>query len=153
MFEILFQIGKLQLDLHQPHAARENLEHAGRLRTKSGGIYRYLGDCYAALDLSEKAIAAYKKAIKFNSSDPTALSALGCLFDGKGENPDISLMFCRESVKLAPEPPLFRHRLGALCLKQNRLEDALEHLEAAARLGRDTAGDIRRVRERMEGRN
>jgi len=62
-------------------------------------------------------------------------------------------MFCRESVKLAPENPLFRHRLGALCLKQNRLEDALEHLEAAARLGRDTAGDIRRVRERMEGRN
>ena len=153
VFEILFQIGKLQLDLHQPHAARENLEHAGRLRTKSGGIYRYLGDCYAALDLSEKAITAYKKAIKFNSSDPTALSALGCLFDGKGENPDISLMFCRESVKLAPENPLFRHRLGALCLKQNRLEDALEHLEAAARLGRDTAGDIRRVRERMEGRN
>jgi hypothetical protein len=38
-------------------------------------------------------------------------------------------------------------------LKQNRLEDALEHLEAAARLGRDTAADIRRVRERMEGRN
>ncbi|MBI5581184.1 MAG: tetratricopeptide repeat protein [Deltaproteobacteria bacterium] len=153
VFEILFQIGKLQLDMHQPHASRENLEHASRLRTKSGGIYRYLGDCYAALDLSEKAIAAYKKAIKFNSSDPAALSALGCLFDGKAENPDISLMFCRESVKLAPENPLFRHRLGALCLKQNRLADALEHLEAAARLGRDTAGDIRRVRERMEGRH
>jgi Flp pilus assembly protein TadD len=153
VFEILFQIGKLQLDLNQPHAARENLEHAGRLRTKSGGLHRYLGDCYAALDLPEKAIAAYKKAIKFNASDPAALSALGRLFDVKGENPDISLMFCRESVKLAPQNPLFRHRLGALYLKHNRLEDALEQLEAAARLGRDTAGDIRRVRERMEGRN
>ena len=153
VFEILLQIGKIQLDMHQPHAARESLEHAGRLRAKSGGIYRYLGDCYAALDLSEKAIAAYKKAIKFNSSDPASLSALGWLFDGKGENPDISLMFCRESVKLAPQNPLFRHRLGALYLKQDRLEDALEQLEAAARLGRDTAGDIRRVRERMQGRS
>jgi tetratricopeptide (TPR) repeat protein len=153
LFEILFQVGKLQLELDRPQAAREHLERASRLRSKSGGVYRYLGDCYDALNLPDKAIAAYKKALQFNPSDPAALSALGCLFDRKGENPEISLVFCRESVALAPENPVFHHRLGLLHLKQNRLEDALSQFEAAAGLGWDAAEEIRRVRERMQKRN
>lgn len=153
LFEILFQAGNLHLELDRPQAAREFLERASRLRSKSGGVYRYLGDCYDALNLPDKAIAAYKKALQFNPSDPHALSALGCLFDRKGENPEISLVFCRESVALAPQNPLFRHRLGVLHLKQNRLEEALSQFEAAAGLGLDAAEEIRRVRARMEARN
>ncbi|MCU0559462.1 MAG: tetratricopeptide repeat protein [Desulfobacterales bacterium] len=149
VFEILFQAGSLQLELGRPQAARELLERAARLRTKSGGVYRHLGDCYDALSLPEKAIAAYKKALQFNPSDPHALSGLGWLFDRKGENPEISLVFCRESVILAPENPLFHHRLGALHLKQNRLAEALAQFEAAAGLGFDAAEEIRRVRARM----
>jgi Flp pilus assembly protein TadD len=153
LFEILFQIGTLQMELARPHAAREHLERAARLRSKSEGVYRYLGDCYDALNLPDKAIAAYKKALRFNPSDPAALSALGCLFDRKGENPEISLVFCRESVALAPENPLFRKRLGMLHLKQNRLEDALRQFEAAAGLGFDAEEEIRRVRARMQERS
>ncbi len=153
LFEILFQAGNLHLELGQAHAAREFLERAARLRSKSGGVYRYLGDCYDALNLPEKAIAAYKKALRFNPSDPAALSALGCLFDHKGENPEISLVFCRESVALAPQNPLFRRRLGVLHLKQERLEEALHEFEAAAGLGLDTAAEIRSVREQLKERN
>ncbi|MFO7708768.1 MAG: tetratricopeptide repeat protein [Desulfobacterales bacterium] len=153
VFEILFQAGNLQLELGRPQAAREHLERAARLRAKSGGVYRYLGDCYDALNLPDKAIAAYKKALQFKPSDPHALFALGGLFDRRGENPEISLVFCRESVALAPENPLFRHRLGMLHLKQNRLEDALRQFEAAAGLGFDASEEIRRVRERMQERS
>jgi Flp pilus assembly protein TadD len=149
LFEILFQLGRLYLELAQPAAARHYLESAARGKTGPGSVYRHLGDCYAALNLTEKAMAAYRKAVRANPSDPIALSALGCLLDQTGENPEISLMFCRESVKLAPRNPVFRHRLGLLLFRQSRLEEALEELEQAGLLGLDTAADIGKVRERM----
>jgi tetratricopeptide (TPR) repeat protein len=150
VFEILLQTGKLYLELGQPQSARPFLEHAARLRSKSGSIYRLLGECYTAVSVPEKAINAYKKAVKANPGDVAALSALGCLFDEKGENPEIALVFCRESARLAPENALFRARLGALYRKMNRPEEALREYEQAAALGHDAAAEIRDLRERLE---
>lgn len=153
VFEILLQTGKLYLEMSQPQAARPFLEHASRLKTKSGNAFRLLGDCYAAVGLSEKAVGAYKKAVKANPGDAMALSALGSLFDEKGENPEIAVVFCKESVRLTPDNALFRRRLGSLYVKLNRLEEALEEFEQAGRLGYDAADDLRRVRERIGSRN
>lgn len=153
VFEILFQTGKLRLEMGDSQAARPLLERAVRLRPRSGNSQRLLGDCYLQLQLPEKAIDAYKKAVKANPGDSAALSALGGLFDEKGENPDIALVFCRESVRLSPDNPLFHRRLGGLYLKLNRLEDALSEFEQAGRLGQDCAEDIHNVRERMAERN
>jgi Flp pilus assembly protein TadD len=116
-------------------------------------VHRHLGECYEALDLVPKAIDAYRKAVRHNAADPHALSALGCLFDRTGENPEIARVFCRESVRLAPQNPLFHQRLGLLELKQDRLEESLEALEEARRLGLDTTEAIGKVRERMEEKN
>ncbi len=153
VFEILFQTGKLRLEMGAVPVARALLERATRLRPRSGHAQRLLGDCYAQLQLPEKAIGAYQKAVKANPGDSLALSALGGLFDEKGENPEIAMVFCQESVRLAPDHPLFRQRLGRLYFKRNRLEEALGEFEQALRLGQDSTEDIRRVRERMEDRN
>ncbi len=153
VFEILYQTGRLTMELAQPRKARKFLEQAARLRPRAAGVFRQMGDCYAALGLTDKAISAYKKSIRQNPGDPLSLSALGCLFDEKGENPEISLMFCRESVRLAPQNPLFRRRLGVLYAKQNRLTEALAEFEAAAGLGLDTTADTADLRRRMEERN
>ena len=150
VFEILFQSGKLQLELGDAPAARVLLERAARLRPRSGNAQRLLGDCYTRLELPEKAIVAYQKAVKANPSDSLALSALGGLFVEKGENPEIALVFCQESVRLAPNNPLFRQRLGRLYVKLDRLEAALGEFEQAERLGQpDSAEDIRSIRERL----
>jgi tetratricopeptide (TPR) repeat protein len=153
VFEVLFQTGKLYVDIGQPQSARPYLEQAARLRTRSGSVYRVLGDCYASLELSDQAITAYKKAVKANPGDSMALSALGCLFDKLGENPEIAMVFCKESVRLAPENPLFHHRLAGLYFKHNRLEEALQEFEQAGFLGQDAAEDIRRVRQQMAEQN
>lgn len=153
VYEILFQAGKLQLETGDPQAARPLLERAARLRPRSGNCQRLLGDCYAQLQLPEKAIGAYQKAVKANPADSPALSALGGLFHEKGENPEIALVFCRESVRISPDNPLFRKRLGSLYIKLNRLEEALGEFEQAGRLGQDCAEDIDNVRKRMAERN
>ena len=151
VFEVLLQTGKLYLEMGQPQSARPFLEHAARLRSKSGSIYRLLGDCYTAVGVPEKAINAYKKAVKANPADVAALSALGCLFDEKGENPEIALVFCRESARLAPDNALFRARLGALYLKMNRPEEALAEYERATALGHDAAAELAGLRDRLAG--
>jgi tetratricopeptide (TPR) repeat protein len=149
VFEILFQAGRLQLEMGAAAAARPLLERAARLRPHSGNAQRLLGDCLVQLGLSEKAVGAYRKAVKANPGDSLALSALGGLFIEKGENPEIALVFCRESVRLAPDNPLFRQRLGRLYSKLDRLDEALKEFEHAGRLGRDSAEDIRSIRERL----
>jgi tetratricopeptide (TPR) repeat protein len=75
---------------------------------------------------------------------------LGCLLDEQGENPEITLLFCRESVGLDPENALFRYRLARLYLNQARLDEALQEFQKARELGcADAAGAIQEIEERL----
>ena len=125
--------------------AQTFLEQASHLNPAAGAVFRYLGECHGAGGQTKAAIAAYKKAVKQNPSDAASLSALGCLFDKQGENPEIATMFCQESVGLSPENALFRHRLGLLYLKQNQLKKALSEFKQADRLGHDTSDYIKKI--------
>jgi len=149
VFEIVFQTGKLHLENGAPETGRAYLEEASRLNPDNSQVYRYLGECYSGLGNSAAAIDAYQKAVRANPNDASSLSALGCLLDGNGENREIAMVFCRESVSLAPENALFRHRLGTLYLKHDRLEEALREFRKAELLGYDSSGDIQTTQERM----
>jgi tetratricopeptide (TPR) repeat protein len=149
VYELAFQCGKLYFESGDLEKAKPFLERASKLDPESGAVYRYLGDCYATDNLAQDAISAYKKAIKHNPRDAASMSALGCLFDDQDENPEITLMFCRESVGLSPENGLFRYRLGRLYFKQNRLDDALKEYEKAEQFGYDAARDIQEIKNRL----
>ena len=148
VFEVVFQTGRLLMEMEQPESGRKYLEQATRLDSESGAAFRYLGECYTTLGRPAEAIVAYKTAIKQNPSDAASLSAMGCLFDEQGENPDISVMFCQESVKLSPENGLFRYRLGQLYFKQGRLDDALKEFKKADLLGQDASEYITKIQKR-----
>ena len=151
-YEVVFQTGKLYLELGDPEKALMYLERAADLEPQAGVVYRYLGDCRAAGNMPREAIAAYRKAIKLNPQDAASLSALGCLFETQGENSEITLMFCRESVGLAPDNALFRYRLGRLYSNLNSLDEALSEFQQAQKLGYDAADDIKEVEERLAER-
>ncbi len=148
-YEVTFQTGKLYLDLGNLEKARLYLERAADLAPEAGAVYRYLGDCHAAANMPQEAIAAYRKAIKLNPQDAVSISALGCLFEAQGENSEITMMFCRESVELAPDNALFRYRLGRLYSNQNRLDQALSEFQQAQKLGYNAADDIKEIEERL----
>jgi len=149
VYEVAFQSGKLYFESGDLDKAKLFLERAAKLDPDSAAVHRYLGDCYAAGNLTQDAITAYKKAIRHNPQDAASMSALGCLFDDQGENPEITLMFCRESVGLSPENGLFRYRLGRLYFKQNRLDDALKEYKKAEQFGYDAARDIQEIKNRQ----
>jgi tetratricopeptide (TPR) repeat protein len=149
VFEVAFQTGRLLLEMDQPERSKKFLEHSSKLAPKSSAAFRYLGECYTRIGKVSDATAAYKKAIKQNPNDAASLSAMGCLFDEQDENPEISLMFCQESVKLSPENGLFRYRLGQLYLKHNRLDEALKEFKKADFLGQDAAEYITKIQNRL----
>ena len=61
-------------------------------------------------------------------------------------------MFCHESVKLAPENGLLRHRLGKLYLKQNQLENAFKEFRKAEFLGYDASQEINDTQELIKAK-
>lgn len=146
IFEVAFQIGKLYLAMSQPEKGQKYLERAAGLQPDAGSVFRYLGEIYSALGKWDEATTAYKKAVKNNPHDAAALSALGWLFEQQGENPDIALMFCRESVQLAPQNGLFRHRLGRLYFKQHQLDKALKEFTRADVLGHKSTEFIAKIK-------
>jgi tetratricopeptide (TPR) repeat protein len=149
VFEVTFQTGRLLMELKQPESGKKFLIHAAALEPASGAVFRYLGECYTEIGDVDSAIKAYKNAIKRNPSDAASLSAMGCLFAEQEENPEIALMFCKESIQLAPENGLFRYRLGQLYLKQNLLDEALKEFKNAERLGKNASEFITEIEKKL----
>jgi len=115
--------------------------------------FRYLGECCTAMNMIDEAILAYKTAIRKNPNDADSLSALGYLFDLQGENPEITTIFCQQSVDISPDTGLFRYRLGNLYLKRNQIDDALEQLQKADELGHDAKELIQKINNLMADTN
>ncbi|MBI5550053.1 MAG: tetratricopeptide repeat protein [Desulfobacterales bacterium] len=148
-FEIPFQIGKLLSEQKAYAEAIPYLEKAIEIRNTSAPAHTLLGRCRASLGQTHPAIAAYQRAVKINPYDAAALSALGSLYDVKGENPEICVTFCRQSVTLAPENGLFRLRLARLYHKHNQLDRALAEYESATALGCDASHQIADIQEQL----
>lgn len=150
IFEVVLQTGKVYMEMGMPERARKFFEKAISLQPEAGHTFRYLGECYTAMNITDKAIAAYKKAIRQNPNDAESLSALGYLFDLLGENPEITTIFCQQSIDIVPENGLFRQRLGSLYLKRDRLEEALEQFQKAHDLGHHSGDMIAKIKKLME---
>jgi len=147
IFDVAFQTGRLYLEMGKPEQGKKSFEKAVRLNPESGLALRYLGECCAAMNLTDEAVSAYKQVIRQNPNDAESLSALGYLFDLQGENPEITTIFCQQSIDIAPENGLFRYRLGNLYLKRNQLEDALEQFQKADDLGYDSKELIEKIQK------
>ncbi len=148
--EIPFQIGKLLTDQKKYDAAIPYLKSSIILNENSATAHSLFGRCLASTGKAQQAIQSYKKAVKLNPSDAAALSALGSLYDNRGENPDLCLMFCRQSVALSPQDGLFRLRLARLYHKHNYLEEALIEYEAATELGCNSKKQITEIQEQID---
>ena len=78
------------------------------------------------------------------------MSALGSIFNDQGENPEITLMFLRESIKISPDNGLYHHRLGRYFSSQDNLDDALKEFVTARSLGYEAAADIKAIKNRKK---
>src|SRR4030042_6233018 len=152
VYEVVFQIGRLYLELGTPENGKRYLKNAVRIRPASAPAYRCLGECSIQMNLIDEALSAFQKAVKLNPNDAASLSLLWCLFQKVGENPEIALSFCQQSVQISPEEGLFRYRLGELYFRCDKFDEAKEELKAADRLGHDAKDLLKKIEEKLEGK-
>lgn len=135
MFELTFQIGKLYLERKEYAKAREFLTKAVEQTPQSAYVLRHLADALHGDGKLDEAIKAYKKVLSQNPMDPHCLAALADIFHQKGENPEIPLMFYKESIKLAPEQGDLRYKLGKFYMSQDMTDEAIREFNKARVLG------------------
>jgi len=149
IFEVILHTGKLYTEMGNPQKGKAFIEKAVTIRPESGPALRCLGECYMAVNMIDKATSTYSQAIKSNPNDAAALSALGHLYGILNKDLEIATMFCQQSIQISPEDGLFRHRLGRLYLKQNRLDEALKELKTAIALGYDSSEYVEQTQSRL----
>jgi len=150
IFEVVFHIGQILMETDDAERARDYLAAALRANPRSGPAHKLMGDCLTATGAIRQAIQAYKNAVKINPEDADSLSALGGLYSRIEESLDVAAVLCRQSVRLAPDNGLFRHRLGEAYMKQAKFDAALAEFESAAAMGYDSRDRIARLRERQD---
>ena len=117
--------------------ALSHLEKAVSIAPRVGLPRALIGDIHLKLRDYARAATAYTKAIKCNPRDPWTMSGLARVYEIQNINMDIALTLGRQSIVLAPEIPLFHHRLGRIYLKKGCYEKAsseflqgVDHLNA-----------------------
>ncbi len=148
-FEAGLQIAKLYIEEKEPEKAKPYLEEMLKMKPESGHAHRLFGDYYQANGKIEDAIKSYKDAIKYNPYDSASLSALGYLFDKQGENIEIAISFCKQSVINSSGNGLFRHRLGKLYLKNNMRKEAHIEFIYADKAGYDSSEYIAKLEKEI----
>ncbi len=149
VFEVIFHIGQTLVEMGANEKARPYLEAATLANNRSGPAFKSLGACLDQLGLTKEAIQAYKRAVKINPGDAESLSLLGRLYTERGESLDVASVLCEQSVRLAPDNALFRHRLGHVFLNLGKLNHALAEFELAAAMGHDSQPQIEETQDRM----
>jgi tetratricopeptide (TPR) repeat protein len=144
VYEVALHTSQVYLELGEPEEALAHAQTAIRLKP-TAHAYRLSADAYAALDRTEEAIGAYRQAVKQNPNDAAALSSLGLLYAGKGENAEIARIFCEKSVEIFPDEGKYRHQLGMLYFMRNQMDEALGAFQQAVDLGYDSTAYIDRI--------
>ncbi len=142
LYEIPFQIGRLLSEQCRWEEALGFAEKAIDLSRGHWSTYSLLGLCLAALNRIPEAICAYTQSVKRNPNNPWDLSALGCLYDAKNENPDICRTFLEQSIALAPQNGLFHNRLGQYHEKHRQFEEAVAAYRQASAWGHDSSRQL-----------
>jgi len=150
LYEISYQIGRLLSEQCRWKEALEFAEQAAELNREHWASHSLMGLCLAALDRIPEAINAYTKSVRRNPNNPWDLSALGCLYDAKDENPDVCRTFLEQSVALAPQNGLFHNRLGKWHEKHQQFEEAMAAYRQASAWGHDATRQIESIQDVLQ---
>ena len=139
LFEIELTAGILFAKRNDTATALKHLDKAARLSPEAGLPRALIGDICLKKGDYPRAVTAYTSAIKCNPRDPWTMSGLARVYEIQDTNMEIALSLGRQSIALAPEIALFRHRLGRIYLKKGWYDKAaMEFSEGARHLSRSS---------------
>jgi tetratricopeptide (TPR) repeat protein len=131
---VLFQLGRVAQNSGQFNQALQYYQQTQSSPQCPGGVYRYLGEVLALAGRLSEAEEAFKKAIKFNSSDAVSLNHLASLYLKRNANREIAQSLAKRAWEIAPDQPR-AWQVYALALERtNQLEAAFALLQRGLQL-------------------
>lgn len=119
-----------------PREAEELLEKASRLAPNDPEPYFQLGTLYDANQEHRKAVAQFQKVISMTTKNPRAYDFLALNLEPLGRLEEAEQSY-RKGLRVN-QGPLFDgfldYNYGRFLMKQNRLEEALQHLDRAVEI-------------------
>jgi len=123
-------LSRVLLEGAQPESALVHIEAAIALDSTSSEPLRLQGRAYEALDKTDDAIAAYRRAIVANDSDVWAMNNLGALYIRLERFEDAIGPLAR-AIELEDNVATFHNNLGMALERTGRLADAVTAYRAA----------------------
>jgi Flp pilus assembly protein TadD/GGDEF domain-containing protein len=143
-----FQLAKLCRKQERLEEAQHYLSQTVELKPHWAKAWRLIGECFLEQGKDAEAMNGFKKALKINGNDATALSGLAVLYARVDSNLEIALSLARRSVELEPNSVLFCRRLAELLWQNRELEEALALCRQAMAMA-PADNDIRLLQERI----
>ncbi|MCK5542632.1 MAG: tetratricopeptide repeat protein [Desulfobacterales bacterium] len=138
IFEIELLLGSVLYKKNESKKAFFHIKKALELNSESSHALRIIGEIFLEQNKLSEAVSNFSKAIKINPSDAISLSGLAKAYEMQNKNVDIALSFAKKSVRLDPDNPIFRTRLGQIYLKKENHDLAKREFDlASAKTWRD----------------
>jgi len=132
-----YGLGRVLYVLQRFQEAADCFQRSLVLAPRSVKAENNLGLSYEGLNRNDDAVAAYRKAIAWQQSDPhpseQPLLNLGIVLVHAGQLTEAEGLL-KQAAEIAPKDPRIREELGHLYLQQSQLPKAQEELEAAIAL-------------------
>jgi len=93
----------------------------------------FLGQSLIRSNRFDEAEKALRRAVALDPSDSSSKYQLAFTLIERKINPEEAVMLLEESIRLRPDFAEAHYQLGKINLEKNELEDAIRHLEAAAK--------------------
>jgi tetratricopeptide (TPR) repeat protein len=137
-----YLLGRTQYNEDQFADAIASFKKSLALRPRNVEAENNLGLAWQALNKSDKAAAAYRRAIAWQSAHPVDAQPylnLGVLLADQG-HPRQAIPWLRQAAQLAPTNPRVHEELARVLESSNRLPEAQHELEQAVALAPDASG-------------
>jgi Flp pilus assembly protein TadD/GGDEF domain-containing protein len=131
---VWFQLATLCKEGERRAEAVSHLRRTVELRPQWLHAWRLFGNWLLDEGEDEEAMAAFKRALRLNAADASALSGLAVVYGRREMNREVAISLARRSVEIEPDSALYLERFTRLLFQNGELDEALTHCRRAAEL-------------------
>lgn len=104
-------------------------------------VYVWIGECQKALGQHDKAMSAYREAIRVKPDDAEAFNRIGLVYHLQKDFPN-AVIFYEQAARLDPKTGIYRKNVGLAYLAAGKKDEAMKAYNALVPVDAKLAGEL-----------